>query len=238
MKLLSTTLFLLVLLLCVTAAAAQTEELEVIALRDSVIKAKTRQQLQTMASRNLETALLSSSDDVSALLTALNKFSVYVNGRLKKTEPARVYKQDLLTELQTATALDVNSLNIFDRAIAVIPASGRSEDINQFIATYDRSRKSVAASMAGFYALSSTLRQTRTTLARSDAILKKLPYDNAKDIPSHKAALFDMNRAIELTPEKKDYYESRARIHTKLGDAAAAQADMAKAASLPGPPVK
>jgi len=212
--------------------SAQTEEKVVIDLRDVVTKAWSRERLRDLSAQTTpEAAALISVSDCEKILNALVGFTQHVNNRMNGVASPTGYKQALLTELQTAISLERSALDTFTRGIELVPENSTSENLQRFKASLTRSRGSATRSFAGFYSLASTLRQTPITLARSDAALKGVPYDGSKDTAVFRAALADMDRAIELAPSKA-YYERRARIHTKLGNTAAATADTAKAASL------
>lgn len=215
----------------VSAASAQTEEQVVIDLRGAVTKAFTRERLRDLSSTTLEGAAMISISDCEKILNALVAFTQHANNRMNGVKSETGYKQSLLTELQTATSLERSALDTFTRGIELVPDSTTSEDLKRFKASLTRSRGSATRSFASFYSLAATLRQTPITLARSDAALKGVRYDDSKDAAVFRAALADMDRAIELAPSKT-YYERRARIHTKLGNTAAATADTAKAASF------
>ena len=133
--------------------------------------------------------------------------------------------------METAMSLERSAIDVYTRGVELFPPTITDESLKRAQASLSRGKASMILSFAGFYSLAATLRQMPITMARSEATLKRLPYDGSKDIVVFQAALADMNRAIELSPTKSNY-QQRAKIHTKLGNTAAAAADTTKAATL------
>lgn len=214
-----------------TVSSALGEEQVVIDVRDAVTNAATKEQLGVMSAIVVEPALLRSLQDCNTITNAVAAFTRHATARLNGVKSPTGYKQSLLKELETVTAFDRPILEIYDRGIALVPGAETSASLKTTVDSLRRGKASMALSMASFYSLAATLRESPITLARSNAVLKNLPYDDSKDAEAYRAALADMNRAIELNP-KKAYYEKRAALNSKLGNKAAAAADSTKAASL------
>lgn len=215
-----------------SSSYSQNEDATVIALRNAVKKSTEPFTLKALATVNLERGVMRAMSDSLAVTNTLGDFVVYASGRYKGATRPEGYKQDIILDVDQALLLEQGAIAVFDRGIALIPPGTKAPDIVKALASMKRGRQTVVETFATIHSSAASYRSTVISTERLQALLKKVPIEDAKHLAWNTRSLANMNRAIALDP-LKEYYEKRSQLHKTLGNTKEAADDLAKAASMP-----
>jgi hypothetical protein len=224
-------LFCLLLISC--AAQGQGPHASVEPLKAAAAKLSTAEDINFVAGLNVEVAAIRCINEVTPYTGKFTDFMKYVTAR---TSPGAVVdktvpRMALIDELAMVTPAVRKAISFLQACSKVVPAEEKRKEFVDFAQLMKLSVEGQTGALAEFYALSSTLRYTDVVLKESAAVLAKTKYDPSADVPTLKLAIADLDEAIALAP-KKDLYVNRAKLHKRLGNTAAADADTKKAATM------
>lgn len=214
-----------------SAALGQSPNVSVEQLSQAAARLSSADDIRTAAREDLEAVAIHCADENGAVQQKLGDFMKYINLRMGPNFDKTTPRMALLDEIKIVLPLIRKGGDHARVCAGLVSPDNKSADFISYAATLNRGADAQFGALAVLYALSSTLRLTALTSAKSEALLANKKYDSTTEKPALMLARGDLDEAIKLRPKKKLYLD-RAEIHKRLGDQAAADADNAKAATL------